>query len=184
MTDHDTPTILRTQGITSPRAFDLAPDAVARAALAQDLGISAIRKLGFRGSVAPDGDDDLVLEAHLGATVVQPCVLTLDPVTTRIDETVTRRYLAHMPDLPEGDEIEMPEDDTAEPLPRTIDLLNVMAEALALALPAFPRADGVEPIDVSVTEPGKTPMTDDEAKPFAGLKSLRDRLGGTEDEDD
>ena len=70
----------------------------------------------------------------------------------------------------------MPEDDTAEPLPRDIDLTRVMAEALALALPAFPRAEGVEPVDISVTEPGKTAMTDDDAKPFAGLKSLRDSM--------
>ena len=53
-----------------------------------------------------------------------------------------------------------------------------MEEALVLALPDWPRAEGVEPVDLTVTEPGVTPMTDDDAKPFAGLKSLRDRMAG------
>ncbi len=74
----------------------------------------------------------------------------------------------------------MPEDDSAEPLPVTIDLGEVMAEALALELPPWPRAEGVEPVEMSVTEPGKTPMTDDDAKPFAGLKALRDKLSDDE----
>ena len=33
-----------------------------------------------------------MLEADLGATVVQSCVVTLDPVTTRVEETALRRY--------------------------------------------------------------------------------------------
>ena len=32
----------------------------------------------------------------------------------------------------------MPEDDAIEPLPETLDLGEVLAEALALALPAYP----------------------------------------------
>ncbi len=79
---------------------------------------------------------DWRLEAKLGATVVQPCVVTAEPVTTRIDDPVTRRYLAQMPE-PQGDEVEMPEDDSAEPLPDVLDLSAVMAEALALALPLY-----------------------------------------------
>lgn len=171
-----TDTILATRDITRPTGFSLSPDAAARAALADDLGIMAIRKLTFSGDIAPDRGGDPRLDARLGATVVQPCVVTLDPVTTRLEEDVVRTYLAEMPPLPEGDEVEMPEDDTAEPLPREIDLAQVMAEALALALPAFPRAEGVDPVEVSVTEPGKTAMTDDDAKPFAGLKALRDSM--------
>ena len=50
------------------------------------------------------------------------------------------------------------------------------AEALALALPDFPRAEGVELGPAVFTEPGATPMTDEAAKPLAGLADLRDRL--------
>ena len=181
MSDDNTTTTVRARDITRPHPFTLRPDAEARAALAAELGILSIRKLSFFGEIAPDGADDLCLTAELGATVVQPCVVTLEPVTTRIDEKVTRRYTPDMPEAPEGDEIEMPEDDTLEPLPREIDLARVMAEALALALPPWPRAEGVDPVEVSVTEPGKQAMTDDDAKPFAALKSLRGKLGEDDD---
>ena len=184
MADDNVTGSVRTGDITRPLDFSLKPDAEARAALADRLGISAIRKLTFQGRIAPEGDTDLRLEARLGATVVQPCVVTLTPVTTRIDESVSRHYLADMPRIPEGEEVEMPEDDTVDPLPREIDLATVMAEALALALPPWPRAEGVEPVEVSVTEPGREAMTDEEAKPFAALKSLRDKLGPPDEEKD
>jgi uncharacterized metal-binding protein YceD (DUF177 family) len=146
------------------------------------LGIRAIRKLRFDARLSPRGKRDWVLRADLGATVVQDCVATLAPVTTRIDEPVTRCYLSDY-ETPEAGEIEMPEDDTAEPLPDTLDLFEVLHEALALALPPFPRAEGVDPAQTAFTEPGKTPMTDDEARPFAGLAGLRDKLaGGSDDE--
>ena len=41
---------------------------------------------------------------------------------------------------PEGGEVEMPQDDATEALGDTIDLHGLFAEALALALPDFPRA--------------------------------------------
>ncbi|MEO0945572.1 MAG: DUF177 domain-containing protein [Pseudomonadota bacterium] len=167
--------VLKTAAITRSHSFELVPDASARAALAETLGIEAIRKLRFTGTIAPEADADLTLTATLGATVVQDCVVTGEPVTTRIDEPLQRRYLAEM-ELPAGDEIEMPDDDTAEPLPDELDLSEVMAEALALLLPPWPRAEGVEPVNLTVTEPGKTPMSDDDAKPFAGLKALKDAM--------
>jgi len=77
---------------------------------------------------------------------------------------------------PAEDEAEMPEDEAAEPLGTTIDPAQVMAEALALALPLYPRKPDVERVVVDVTEPGKRPMTDEDVKPFAGLAGLRDRL--------
>ena len=73
--------------------FDLSPDASGRAAVSEALGIVGIKKLRFEGRIAPLGKTDWVLEAKLGATVVQDCVVTLDPVTTRIDEAVRRSYL-------------------------------------------------------------------------------------------
>jgi len=163
-------------------SFAVDPDAQARDALAAELRIMGLKKLRFIGTLAPSGRRDVTLEADLGATVVQECGVTGAPVTTRIDEEVTRRYLSDWIE-PEGDEVEMPEDDNAEALPSIVDVEAVMVEALALALPLFPRAEGVEPVEVSVTEPGRAPMTDEDAKPFAGLRALRDGLSGNEDKD-
>lgn len=155
--------------------FTVQPDAAARAAIAEALGISGVKKLRFAGQIAPVGKADWQLTGELGATVVQPCVVTLDPVTTRIDEAVTRTYVADLPE-PEGSEVEMPEDDTIEPLPATLDLIQVLIEALALALPQYPRAEGVDLGEAVFAEPGVAPMRDDDAKPFAGLQALRDSL--------
>jgi hypothetical protein len=114
-----------TLGGRKPTRFDFRPDGAQRDALALVLGISAIPALRFKGEVRPLGRSDLVLEARLEATVVQPCVVSLAPVTTIIDEPVLRRYLRDFA-LPEVDEAEMPEDDTSEPLPDSIDPGAVM----------------------------------------------------------
>ena len=151
------------------------PDAAGRAAVAQDLTIAAVKKLRLTGTLTPIGKRDWQLDAVLGATVVQDCIITLAPVTTRIEETFVLRYLSDLAATPAA-EVEMPEDDSAEPLPIDLDLGAVMIEALALALPPYPRAPGAEIGALSVTEPGALPFTDDRVKPFAGLAALRDSL--------
>lgn len=176
----------------NPRAehpFELRPDADTCAALAEHLNASAIRKLRFAGRLRAEGGRGWRLDAELGATVVQPCIVTLQPVTTRIDTPVTRRFLpAHEIEPEPGDEIEMPEDDTLEPLGAEIDLQAVMTEALALATPAYPRAEGAALGEAVYSDPGVAPLRDEDTRPFAGLKGLREALrdvdadgGGTDD---
>ncbi len=168
-----------------PHGFEIVPDAEACAALAGELELLALRKLRFAGELRPEGAADWRLEARLGATVVQPCDITLEPVTTRIEEPVTRLLLAEPPPEPEAGETEMPDDDTVEPLGRTIDLERMMREALALALPAFPRAPGAELGVLEARPPGAKPLDDTPNRPFEALAALRDRLdgaGGTDDE--
>lgn len=164
------------------RDFLIEPDAAWRGQIAEELSILSLRKLRFEGRIIAEGTRDWRLEAHLGATVVQECVITLDPVTTRIEEEVIRRYLSELPE-PETGEVEMPEDDTIEELPREIDLSGVMIEALSLALPPFPRKAEAELGEVVVTEPGAEPLRDADLKPFAGLRALRDKLGEDRSED-
>ncbi|MCB2128317.1 MAG: DUF177 domain-containing protein [Rhodobacteraceae bacterium] len=163
-----------------PTRFRLAPDAEARDAIAAALGLSGLDAIGMQGELRPTGRDDWELAATLTASVTQPCIVTLAPVITRIEETIFRRYLASM-EFPTEEETEMPEDDTAEPLPAEVDLGAVMVEALALALPQYPRTEGVEFAALQLAEAGVTPMTDDALKPFAGLAAL---LGGTREAGD
>ena len=155
--------------------FDIRPDAAQMTHIAGLLGVTHLRKLGFKGRLEalPQGGWELV--AHLGATVVQPCSVSLVPVTTRIDEPVLRRFLPDFPEPAEG-ESETPEDTDAEPLGAEIDPAAVMVEALALAVPPYPRAPGVELGEVIVSAPGVAPMTDADAHPMAGLAALRDRM--------
>ena len=158
----------------------LEPDAPTRAAIVEALGIRRLRKLRLQGELIPEGREDWRLEAMLGATAEQDCVITLAPVTTRIDEPVTRRWVTEMPELPEGEEVEMPQDESLEPLTSTIDLGQVMVEALALALPEWPRAEGAELEQAQFAGPGVAPLRDEDVKPFAGLADLRERMNRKE----
>lgn len=159
----------------SDRSFEITPNATERALIATELGIRGIKKLRFSGQIAPVGKSDWRLDADLGATVVQECVVTLGPVTTRIDEAVTRIYVTEMPEILPG-EVEMPEDDSVDPLPEVLDVAQVMIEALSLALPPFPRVPGATLEADQFAQAAKAAMSDDEARPFAGLAALRETL--------
>ena len=163
------------------RSIEIVPDAEARAAIAAELGLIELRKLKLVGRLAPLGKTDWRLEGRLGATVVQPCVVTLAPVVSRIEEDIGRSWVAGW-QAPTGDEVELPEDVDSEPLGTEIDLDAVMVEALALALPPWPRAEGADLGAAVFTEPGGKPMTDDDARPFAGLAALRDKLADDGDD--
>lgn len=158
--------------------FSLQPDPPACAEIAERLGVLTVRKLRFAGTVSPDTNKEWVLSANLGATVVQSCVVSLEPVTTRIEEPVTRRFTKDWigVDL-DADEVEMPQDDTLEPLGEEIDLHTLMIEALALALPAYPRAASASLAQTQFAPPGVAPLSDADAKPFAALAALKDKLG-------
>jgi uncharacterized metal-binding protein YceD (DUF177 family) len=160
-----------------PVRFEIVPTPAELKQIAQDLDLTSLRKMRFKGTLTARGKRDWELEADLGATVVQACVVSLEPVTTRLEEKIQRRYLADF-DEPEDDNDETTLDDTAEPLPVTLDLKDVATEALALALPLFPRSEGAELSETVITEAGADPLTADKLKPFAGLADLKKKLEG------
>ncbi len=160
---------------TAPFAFDIAPDEAERAALARLLDAQAVRKLRFAGSLSPVDGGGWLLEAELGATVVQTCVVSLEPVTTRIDQPVRRRFV---PTRQVAEvEISPDDDDEIEPLGPRIDLGLVAIEALALALPDYPRLDGAELQARTFAAEGVRPLEDADVKPFSVLAALKDKLG-------
>ncbi|MCF6317018.1 MAG: DUF177 domain-containing protein [Marinosulfonomonas sp.] len=178
---------LRVAGLDTqkPTVFEMQPSAPKRSAIASDLDLLGLRKLRFTGSITATGDADWTLTADLGATVVQACVVTLVPVTTRIDVAVARQFVAAVTErgaelVDPDEEIEISPDDNSEPLGTHIDLAAVMTEALLLALPLYPKAEGANLEASTFTETGKTPMSDEAARPFAGLSALRDKLGKDE----
>ena len=158
-----------------PTRFSYKPDAKERAVLAADLGLIGLYALELTGEIRPAGRDEMVVEAKLVARVDQACSVTLAPVPAQVDEPVLRRYVAGLA-LPDGEEVEMPEDDSVEPLPEVIDLAEIAAEALALALPLYPRAPGAEFGQAIHAAEGVTPLSDADLKPFAGLQGLAAKL--------
>jgi len=158
--------------------FDLEPAAEEADALARLLGVVSVRALRFAGHLRPAGAG-WDLKARLTARVAQRCVVTLEPVTARVDQTVRRRFLPAA--APAGAEVEVsPEDDDElEPLGSRIDLGRVATEALALALPDYPRKPGARLGErVIGPEPSPDPEEAPGKKPFAALAALRDRMGG------
>jgi uncharacterized metal-binding protein YceD (DUF177 family) len=161
-----------------PTRFDIVASPDQRAALAQELGLSKVDSLTFKGEIRPSGKRDFMVVADLQARIVQPCSISLVPVKTVISEQVQRTFLADFV-VPDGIELEMQDgDDAIEPLPEVIDAGFVATEALALAVPLYPRAPGAELGDMAVTEPGVAPLRDGDLKPFAGLAALKAKLGG------
>ena len=158
------------------------PDPAARKAISAALGLLDLPHMQFDGEIRPSGKRDLVLSGTLTALAIQPCSVSLEPVRTRINETVVRQYLADF-QIADGEEVEIPEDDSLEPLGETIDAAQVAIEALALALPLYPRAPGVDLGDVTVAAPGISPMSDADLKPFAGLAKLIDKSQSPDDAD-
>ena len=159
----------------SIKKFDLRPEPAQNDAIAAELDLLGLRKLRFTGQIQSSGKSDWRLTGTIGATVIQPCTITLEPVTTRVDEPVERLFVKEMADLGE-EEIEMPEDDTIEPLVAWIDPEAIMIESLCLSLPEYPRAEGATLGESVYTQPGEAPMRDEDARPFAGLAALKDQL--------
>ncbi|MCA0994583.1 YceD family protein [Alloyangia pacifica] len=170
----------------SPTEFDFRPEAEERAAMAEQLGLLGLRKARLAGRLSPEAGGAYRLTAELGATVVQPCVVTLDPVTTRIDEPLNRvfRPAAQIAEPDPGSEIEVPEEEEDE-LPDVIDLASILTEALSLALPPYPRSEGAEAAaeqSSQIIDAAEAEEQDRESRPnpFAGLAGLRDQLSKDE----
>ena len=155
--------------------FDIAPTPAEAAAVARLLGARDVRKLRLHGALTRLPKGGWRLDARLGATAVQTCVVTLDPVTTRVDQPVTRTFLP--PAAASAEIVVDLDDDEIEPLGDRIDLGLVAIEALALALPAYPRRPGATLEAASAAGRGVAPPDEAELKPFAALAALRGKSG-------
>jgi hypothetical protein len=69
-------------------------------------------------------------------------------------------------------------------MPEVIDIEDIAAESLVLALPAYPRAAGATFGSEVHAEDGIAPLQDTDLKPFAGLAALAGRLGVSKPSED
>ncbi|MEQ1771124.1 MAG: DUF177 domain-containing protein [Devosia sp.] len=157
---------------TAGRDVGVAPDADERAAIAAQLDISAVNRLAvklhavkFRGGMRVTG--------RLTAEIVQPSVVSLEPVTQEIAEPVDRVF------LPGGEKsyavtagAEVFVDLDGEDVPDHFegpeaDLTDLIVETLALGLDAYPRAPGEDLAQLDLPQPPP------EESPFAKLKALK-----------
>jgi uncharacterized metal-binding protein YceD (DUF177 family) len=158
--------------------IDIAATEAERDALARLLGVREISALTARIEARPWSAGGLCVEGVVRAALTQTCVVTLDPVPARIEERF-RRYLAPPARVDEASELlDADVRDELEALGETIDFGAIATEQVALALDPYPRADGAALGAHVHGPPGAEPLTDEAARPFAGLAALRRDLEG------
>jgi uncharacterized metal-binding protein YceD (DUF177 family) len=145
--------------------FEMTATADERAALARRFDLINLDALSARGTVQPgDVPGWVVLEGRIEAEVVQSCVVTTEPVPAAVSSEFRRIFA---PPVEEGAELELdPLADEPEPLPGSrLDIGEIVAEELSLALDPYPRIPGAEPTDIA--------GQDEASGPFAALERLR-----------
>ncbi len=154
-------------------------DEAQRVALAQSYELQAVHSFRAHVTVVPGTRGSLEVEGRVSARIVQTCVVSLQPVEEKVDETFSLRFVraADAPDEPKpGSELLI--DPDAEDPPEVLDgsgldLGAVVEEAFALGINPYPRADGAA-LPVDIADAGD----EDEKSPFAALKGLKPRLSG------
>jgi uncharacterized metal-binding protein YceD (DUF177 family) len=158
--------------------IELEATAEERRSLARRFDLIELPSLRASGRLQRTADGlELRLRGQLQAEVVQSCVISLEPIASRVQEPIERRYRRVAPGeaLPEPELLVDPEAAEVESLRGTaIDLGEVVAEELGLALDPYPRSGDaygrLPPLgpDVSLGEPERP------ASPFAVLEDLYD----------
>lgn len=147
-----------------------------RDAIAAAFALPAVAALRIEARISREGRDGWSVEGRVVASLTQSCVLTLAPVDAEIDEPFSRTYQPGA-ERADADLLIDPEAaDPPEPLGDGVDLGAVALETLALGLEPYPRAPGVAFESRIVAPPGVEPLTDEAARPFAGLAALKSRL--------
>jgi uncharacterized metal-binding protein YceD (DUF177 family) len=119
---------------TEPATYKITATAKERAALAERFDLLALERLEAEVRLARLAGGLIHLTARFAAEPVQRCVVTLDPVPSRIEDRFTLLY---------GDEpaTSTADDDLIEPLDAgRIDIGEAVAQQLSLTLDPFPRS--------------------------------------------
>jgi uncharacterized metal-binding protein YceD (DUF177 family) len=152
------------------RTIEIDADAQERAALAKRFDLIGIEKLTGRFAIRRDAAG-IVAEGRVAAAVTQACSITGDPLPATVDEPVALRFVAE--EDAGQDEVELGDSDI-DVIPYdggTIDLGEVAAETMALALDPFPRGPNAE---VMLKEAGV--LSEEQAGPFGVLAGLKEKL--------
>ena len=143
-----------------------------RARLVQWANIDAVESFAAQISLKKHSPTRYAFVAKLDASIVQSCVVTLEPVRSRIEREIARELLLASPvrralpkeALPPSPSVE---DELTEEIDSlTYDLAAPLLEEFSLAIDPYPRAPGV------AFEPPKDSPEEADG-PFAALKALK-----------
>lgn len=146
---------------------DLAADAATRAAVAAAAGLLALPRLEAHFDLRREGRERLRVTGTLSASVVQACIVTLDPVENEVREEIDSVF------VPPGAAAEAASDAAHWDAPDPPELLDggaadlgaLAVELLMLGLDPYPRKQGAAFAPVQPEPP--------RASPFSVLAALR-----------
>ena len=153
------------------RDLSVSLDEPTRAALSEILKVSAVDSFEASLTVTPLRGGIRAL-GRLVADIVQPSVVTFEPVGQHVDEPIDRVFLpeaqAHKPTPGSEVFIDLEDDDFPDHIDGPeVDLSALLIETLALAIDPYPRRPG-ESLDSLGIDVGAGP-----ASPFAALEKLK-----------
>ncbi len=154
------------------RTVEIAADEAERAALATRFDLIHVERLTARFVIRRDALG-IVAQGRVAAALTQACSVTGDPLPARVDEPVSLRFVAEGGDA--QDEVELDEGDV-DVIPYvgdSIDLGEVAAETMALALDPFVRGP-----NAAAALQAAGVISEDEARPLGALAGLKDMLAG------
>jgi len=147
--------------------FNLVADESVRAAVARLAGLRDLPRLQASFDITRHGAGGLHVAGQVSATVGQNCVVTLEPLTNEIEETVDLLFLPQRTPAPKKDietEPDVKWNDPEPPIGGVVDLGALATEFLVLGIDPYPRKPG------AIFEPPQDHKPDGGA--FAALAKL------------
>ena len=125
-----------------PQELEISAEGDERRALAQRFDLLDLASLSAVLTLRPGpGRGAVLVQGRLEARVTQACVVTLAPVESRVSERFEAAFSAEPIDESEEEELLDGEGELPEPLPpEGLDLGELVAQQLAIALDPYPRA--------------------------------------------
>jgi hypothetical protein len=151
------------------RHVDIVADTGTRDAIAKAADLAALPSLEAGFDLTRQGAEGLRLAGRVQATVVQNCVVTLEPIESMIHEAVDLMFLPEAPIAPDSEGLQVVDaEDPPEALKDgVVDLGAVATEFLILGIDPYPRKPG--------TVFDAPPPADPRSSPFAALAALKKR---------
>jgi uncharacterized metal-binding protein YceD (DUF177 family) len=159
------------------RRVDLVGDAATRDAVAKVSGVAALPRLQADFELTRQGHDGVRVLGRVSATVIQNCVVTLEPIENEIEEAIDLTFAPPVEAPPKAVEAAGLQALDAEDPPEAlhdgiVDLGAVAVEFLLLGIDPYPRKP-----DAQFTA---APAGDPASHPFAALAALK-KGGNPED---
>jgi len=152
----------------------LEASAAERARLAERFGLLALDRLTAELTVTRGASGiPIRVRGRLSASVVQECVVSLEPVPSEINELIEVDYAPAAEDGAE-EVFHLDQPEPPEPLEGdSLELGELVAQHLSVALDPYPRKEGAPPLEWEGSGPEKAGKEGE--SPFAALARLREK---------